>query len=370
MGRQGSTPVQLLLQTQRSNRALPKPGAVSRRLMRVTSRSESELATTRIVPQTATLAAQMLEVLAVTLPVFALVLCGFVAAGRNLLPAGAVDGLNAFVYWFALPAMLFRVAGLGSMAELFDPGLALGIALAGLCCFGIAFRLARSGSLGGGSRSPQASASLALAASHGNVGYLGIALLGQLGERYLPTVTLAIIVDNVVLIALTLVILESRPGTSPLQGAGIAVKSVVLSPLLGSILAGIAWSLTGFDMPQIVDTFTRMLAGAAGPCALFAIGAALGGRRLTIDRESGSLMAIKLLVGPAVAAVLMLLILPVDPAIAAAGIVCAALPAASNGFIIAQRYGMPTASISAALLGGTAVAVLTVSFTIWATGLR
>ena len=312
----------------------------------------------------------MLEVLAVTLPVFALVLCGFIAAGRNMLPVGAVDGLNAFVYWFALPAMLFRVAGLRPISELFDPGLAAGISIAGLACFALAYRLARSGGLGGGPRSVRAAAALSLAAAHGNVGYLGIALLGQLGERFLPTVTLAIIVDNVVLIALTLVILESQPGVNRARGAANALRSVVLSPLLGSILAGIAWSLTGFAMPQVFDSFTRMLSGAAGPCALFAIGAALGGRRLTLDRESGTLMAIKLLVGPAVAAVLMFGILPMDPALAAAGVVCASLPAASNSFIIAQRYGIPTASISAALLGGTAIAVFTVSFAIWATGLR
>jgi malonate transporter len=312
----------------------------------------------------------MLEVLAVTLPVFALVLCGFVAAGRKMLPAGAVEGLNAFVYWFALPAMLFRVAGLRPMSELFDPGLAMGIALAGLACFALAYRAARQGVLGNGQRSVQAAASLALAASHGNVGYLGTALLGQLGERYLPAVTLAIIVDNFVLIALALIILEARPGASRLGGAATALRSVVLSPLLGSILAGIAWSLTGLAMPQVLDTFTRMLAGAAGPCALFAIGAALGGRKLAIDRESGTLISIKLLVCPVFAALLLFGVLPVDPVTAAAGVVCAALPAASNSFIIAQRYDMPTASIGAALVGGTAVAVLTVSFAIWATGLR
>jgi predicted permease len=51
-------------------------------------------------------------------------------------------------------------------------------------------------------------------------------------------------------------------------------------------------------------------------------------------------------------------------------VVCAALPAASNTFIIAQRYGLPTASVSAAILGGTLFAVVTVSSIIWVTGLR
>ena len=50
----------------------------------------------------------MLTVLEVTLPVFALVLCGWVAARRGLLQDSGVEGINIFVFWFALPAMLFR----------------------------------------------------------------------------------------------------------------------------------------------------------------------------------------------------------------------------------------------------------------------
>ena len=314
----------------------------------------------------------MLDVLNVTAPVFALVLCGYVAAARSMLPAGAIDGINAFVYWFALPAMLFRVAGLRPIAELFEPRLAAGIAAAGLVSFGLAYWIARRGVLIGRARPLPESSSFALGASHGNVGYLGLALLGQIGEHLLPTVTVAIITDNIVLIAVTIAILEMQRGrqTSVLASMGTAARSVLISPLLGSILAGLIFSTAGFTLPQAVDTFTRMLAGAAGPCALFAIGAALGDKPFRFDREIGVLVAIKLIVTPVVAALMMLVILPIDPVVAAAGIVCAALPAATNTFIIAQRYGQPTAAISAAILGGTMIAVITVSTIIWAIGLR
>jgi predicted permease len=113
-----------------------------------------------------------------------------------------------------------------------------------------------------------------------------------------------------------------------------------------------------------------MLSGAAGPCALFAIGAALGNKPLRFNREIGVLVGVKLIVTPLVAAIMMVAVLPLEPTIAAAGVVCAALPAASNTFIIAQRYGLPTASVSAAILGGTLFAVVTVSSIIWVTGLR
>ncbi len=50
----------------------------------------------------------MQAIFAVTLPFFALVLCGYLAAHKHVLPASAIPGLNAFVLYFALPCMLFR----------------------------------------------------------------------------------------------------------------------------------------------------------------------------------------------------------------------------------------------------------------------
>jgi malonate transporter and related proteins len=50
----------------------------------------------------------VLQVLSVTFPFFALVLAGFVAIHRRMLPLDAIPGLNGFVLYFALPCMLYR----------------------------------------------------------------------------------------------------------------------------------------------------------------------------------------------------------------------------------------------------------------------
>ncbi len=66
----------------------------------------------------------MLNVLIVTFPFFALVLAGFVAAHRRMLPLEAIPGLNGFVLFFALPAMLYRFGSTTPIAELLDASLA------------------------------------------------------------------------------------------------------------------------------------------------------------------------------------------------------------------------------------------------------
>ena len=63
----------------------------------------------------------MQAILAVTFPFFALVLLGYVAVQRRMLPESAIPGLNGFVLFFALPCMLFRFGASMPFAQLFDP---------------------------------------------------------------------------------------------------------------------------------------------------------------------------------------------------------------------------------------------------------
>ncbi len=63
----------------------------------------------------------MQEILAVTFPFFALVLLGYLAMQRGMLPESAIPGLNGFVLFFALPCMLFRFGASMPFAQLIDP---------------------------------------------------------------------------------------------------------------------------------------------------------------------------------------------------------------------------------------------------------
>ena len=315
----------------------------------------------------------MFTVLEVTLPVFGLVFCGYAGAARRLLPERAVDGINAFVFWFALPAMLFRVIGLRPISDLIEPRFIVAYVLAGLALFVLTLIAGRTGWIDPRERGGAQATAFALTTTHGNVGYLGLALVGELNRDWLPTVTLAIVCDIFVLIALAIAMLEVQTGSG---GRGLApVAKTVFgglsrSPLVMSIAVGLAFTLTGWPLPSVVDNFTRLLANAAGPCALFAIGAALGGQRVAMDRPVIMLSVFKLVLHPLLAALTLLVLFPVDRTMAAVGVLCATLPAASNTFIISNRYGQDTRAISASILGGTFVALATVSIAIWLLGLK
>ena len=62
----------------------------------------------------------MFDILLVTFPFFALVLAGYAATRRGWLDLQAIPGLNAFVLYFALPALLFRFGSTTPIAQLLD----------------------------------------------------------------------------------------------------------------------------------------------------------------------------------------------------------------------------------------------------------
>lgn len=315
----------------------------------------------------------MQAVLEVTLPVFALVFCGYVAAGRKMLPDKAVEGINAFVFRFALPAMLFRVIALRPIGELIDWRYTIGYVVAAMAVYIGIYKLARRGKLGGPPADGAHAAAVSLHVTHGNVGYLGLALVAEVSAQALPTVALTIILDIIVIVVLSMVLMELQRGRERAGGSSPWVPvfaSLSRSPLVLSMAAGLVVSAGGWQLPTVVDNFTRLLGGAAGPGALFAIGASLGGARLRFDREIWALLAAKLVLYPVAVAISLFLIFRPDPFVAAIGVLCATLPGASNSFIIAQRYGVPTGAIGAATAAGTALSVLTVSLAIWLLGLR
>jgi len=323
-------------------------------------------------------------VLEITIPIFALVFCGYAGRRQGSISELSVDAINQFVFMFALPAMLFRVAATNPLADLLDPNFAAAWLCAGLPIYAIAYGAGRRWL--GGDRSQ--SAGWGLNAAHGNVGYMGLPLASELGgAKALAPILMTVILDVFVIITMTIILLEfarqpsaaSRSDStdhdhdhvraSVLQRAAEAVRSTSLgllrSPLVLSIGLGLAWSATEWKLPMVVDNFVRLLGSVAGPSALFAIGASLGGKAVARDPAVPVMSILKIFIHPALAAVTMLWLFPVGAYAASIGVIAAALPAASNGFIIAQRYGLEVGSISSSIVIGTVISLVTVSFAVW-----
>jgi len=314
----------------------------------------------------------MQPILAVTLPFFALVAMGYAAAHRRVLPESAIPGLNAFVLYFALPAMLFRFGMNTPIAQLLNP-VVLGVSL--LASLGIvAFTLALT-------VSPRISlkdaAFGALVAAFPNTGFMGVPLLtALLGDAAAGPVICAMLTDLFVTTSLCIALAQAHEarGAGTRQALWRALKGALSNPLPWAIAVGALCSVAGFKLVGPLGAIVDLLANAATPVALFTIGAVLwrAGQHAH-TRTPPSLVlpvaAIKLFVHPLVVFCLGAGAHALGAPIGAFEIMvltlAAALPSASNVSLLAERYGADNGRIARIILSSTALAFVTFSALAW-----
>ncbi len=315
---------------------------------------------------------RVLQILTVTFPFFALVLCGYVAAHRGMLPLPAIPGLNAFVLYFALPCMLYRFGATTPIAQLLDPSVALTYLLCALVMVGFVVAVTRHGRIGWND-----AAFGALVGAFPNTGFMGVPLLvALLGPKAAGPAIVTILVDMVVTTSLCIALsrLGSQGGTASSAGAAArnALKGVATNPMPWAILLGALVSALQLEFPRPVVQTVGLLADAASPVALFTIGAVLA--RSHIRARAGEthavhwlevvpVAAIKLLLHP----LLVLLVgagaiqlgVPLDRFALTVLVLLAALPSASNVSLLAERFGADNGRIARIILLSTAAAFFT-----------
>ncbi len=308
----------------------------------------------------------MQTILTITVPFFALILAGYVAASRDWVPTAAVPAFNGFLLYFAVPAMLFRFASTTPFDQIANGRLFLAWTAAGILVLLAVVWMGRRAGLG-----LRDAAFFGLAGGVGNLGFLGVPLLvALLGERAAAPAIVAIVADLAVIASVGLAIAHLDPADGDERGNGlrdIALR-VLLNPMLAAMSVGAVFSFFTWRLWTPLDEMTRLLANAAGPCALFAIGASLVRPDAPIRSRILALpVAAKLVLHPLVAAVA-LWIAGVEPFVALVALLAAAHPSAGWVFIFAQRHRADAGRVAAVILVTTALAFVTFSALVWVLG--
>jgi len=315
---------------------------------------------------------RVLDILLVTFPFFALVLAGYVAARRRMLPLDAIPGLNTFVLYFALPCMLYRFGASTPIAQLLDAAAASVYLLCALAMVAFVVWASRNSRIGWNDASFGA-----LVAAFPNTGFMGVPLLIALvGAQAAGPAILTILVD--LLITSSLCIALSRLDGADVHGAEVAAKNalkgVALNPMPWSIILGGIASAAQFEPVKPVAQTIGLLADAASPVALFTIGAVLArsqyvaaiGEHAPLPlRDYVPVALFKLLVHPvlvwSVGSLAILAGLPLGRSALNVMTLVAALPSASNVAMLAERFGADTGRIARIILLTTAAAFVTFS---------
>ena len=144
------------------------------------------------------------------------------------------------------------------------------------------------------------------------------------------------------------------------------LRTMVKNPLLQSVVAGLVFASSGLTMPLVLDRTIEMLANAAAPAALFALGATLYGQPIkSAFAEISSISVLKLVVHPVLVASLFLLIPGVDLIWVKVAIIAACLPVAANVFMLSQFYNSYSGRTASAILASTVLASITTPITLY-----
>lgn len=307
----------------------------------------------------------MANIVGLVLPFFGMIFIGALAARLARLPLEALGWMNVFVIYIALPALFFQLLSRTPVEELTEWRYIAGSLAATFIIFCLMFAgslLASRGGIAEGTIK-------GLSAAYGNIGYMGpgVVLL-VLGPEAAVPVALIFSFENVMHFTLAplMMALAGSEKSSGLALAGNVVRRIVLHPFILATVAGglAAWAQVAPPAP--VSRLLDYLAQAAAPCALFAMGVTLALRPLKrMPRELGIISILKLVVHPVLCWVMLGLFGNFSPVWVYSAVLLAALPTATNVFVIAQQYGVWVERASASVLITTMLSVVTVTAVVY-----
>lgn len=291
------------------------------------------------------------------LPIFAVLGFGMLLARRGIFDTNAASVLNRFVFYIGAPALLFSLLMSAPLAAFEWQVLALyvaseiGIYAAGTALARYAFR-----------REWRESLLLGMTACFVNHVFFVLPMARVLyGDAASAPIAAIIVVDTVLIFALTIVALElSAPGLP----SGRKVLALLLKhPMLQAIAAGLLVNLLGLPLHDGIETFVSFVGAAASPIALFALGIILVSTASPgLDKMALSIVGLKVIVHPLLAWLLFSGAATLaNPAWTSTALLVAAGPCGAMPFVLGLQYKIDVTTIARAIGYSTLLSLLTLA---------
>ncbi len=296
------------------------------------------------------------------LPVFAVIVTGWLVGYAGYLSRTLSEALIHFAYNIAMPALLIVTIAQEPSHSLIDWRFLAAFGGGSLLCFVLVFGVMSISA----SRNLASRTMFGMAASMTNTGFVALPVLQAIyGPRAVLPAAIATVFVAVVMFPIAVVLLESdqRDEHGAVASPMVTAKHVVLNPLVISTLIGMLLSVLGLRLPGPIAAYFGIFADALTPCALFAIGLGLSldGLRANIGQAS-LLSAVKLVIMPLIVYGLSLS-LHLDPLYAIAAVICAAVPTAKTVYILAGEYHREEMMVASTISLTTLASV--VSLPVW-----
>ena len=271
-----------------------------------------------------------------TLPVFAVMVLGWLLRQASFLTEDFCKTGNKLVFRLCLPAMLLRQMASMRPSDLVDGGFLL-YAFSGTLLTVLLFWLLSRALL----RDKTMVGAFAQGSFRGNTALLGTVLLESIcGSRaYAPLIILAAVPLYNVLSVVILSLEAGGGGKLDRKRLADALKGVARNPILWGILLGLPFALFSLPIPAPADKVLSMLGNLASPLSLLVIGGAF--RWQTALQKKGPTLGasfLKLILLPALLLPPAALLGMRDDALVAL-LVLSGTPSAVSSYIMAENMG-------------------------------
>jgi len=294
--------------------------------------------------------------LALAVPLFALVLVGYVLKRFARLPDGWSQRLSWLVFSVALPVMLFRLMSKLSSLPPVDERLLFAYFGSCLLVFAVGRIIAwKLFAMNGVEQSV-----FALGGIFSNNVMLGLPLSTLiLGEAATPSVALILVFNALILWTLVTASVEwARHGSLSLHGGARTLVAVLTNPIVAAIVSGALFGLLGFSIPAPLDFPLSIVGKAAAPLALVALGMGLAEYGIRVGlRISLAISGIKVLLQPLVVWLLARL-LDLPPMETQVVVLLASIGVGANVYLMSRQFKVLEGAVAGSLVISTSIAAL------------
>lgn len=309
--------------------------------------------------------------------IFIVVMLGWLAGRARFFGGGeAARALSNTAFYLFAPGLLFRTTARIDFATMPWSTLVayFGPVVAWLL---VIYVYRRSRARHDAGHAPAEPSVRAITATFGNTVQLGIpiaqALFGESGlSIHLAIVSLHALTLLTVLTVLVELDLARAAARQPEGRASLratlltTARNTIIHPVVLPVLVGLAWNLTGVEIPQALDQILLMLGQAVVPVCLIAIGMSLAhyGLQGSVRGAIGLTLA-KLVVQPALVLLVGRYVFGLSGLPLTVIVMCAGLPSGTNALMFSQRYATQEAETTATIVLSTLVFALSAPVWLW-----
>ena len=295
----------------------------------------------------------MIAGLGLIAPFFFYILIGVIAQKLLRYTADDQKWLDAFIFYVALPALLFQSVRVIPVGVTSLPAfLALTTAVTGLMFF-IGWVLGRRNSAG------DHAAVYGLSASYSNIGYMGPALTVAVFGPAAGAPAAFIFCADVLLIFSIWPAMISDAGRT-WHGVLASSRKIVTHPFITAVLAALIFASGGWSIPAFIDAPLTGFQNAAAPSALFSLGLTLARHDARqLETRLAACLGVKLMMHPLAVFAVFYVFSGFDPIWIGTAIIMGALPPAANVYVMARSEGISVPLAARAVLFGTAFSAVT-----------